>query len=42
MLMVSLLFSLVILVSFDSLPTAVIASSSWATLSCLLFLGSMV
>lgn len=42
MLTVSLLFSIVMLVSFDSLSAAFIASGSWIGLSLLLFSGSVI
>jgi hypothetical protein len=42
MLTVSLLFSLVMLVSFDSLSAALIATSSWVTLSLFIFAGSAI
>ncbi|MEM7645490.1 MAG: hypothetical protein AAF203_01160 [Pseudomonadota bacterium] len=42
MLTVSLLFSLVMLVSFDSLSAAFIASGSWVLLSFLIFGGSAI
>jgi hypothetical protein len=40
MLTVSLLFSLVMLVSFDSLSASFIASGAWIGLSLLIFSGS--
>ncbi len=40
MLTISLVFSLVMLVSFDSLSAAFIASSAWVGLSLLIFSGS--
>lgn len=42
MLTVSLVFSLVMLVSFDSLSAALIATSAWATLSFMIFSGSVI
>ncbi len=42
MLTVSLLFSLVMLVSFDSLSAAFIASTAWIGLSLLIFSGSAI
>ncbi len=40
MLTVSLFFSLVMLVSFDSLSASIIAGSAWVGLSLLIFSGS--
>ncbi len=40
MLTVSLVFTLVILVSFENLSSAFIASGSWIALSLLIFSGS--
>lgn len=42
MLTVSLLFTLVMLVSFESLSAAFIASSAWMGLSLALFYGSAI
>ena len=42
MLTASLLFSLVILVSFDTLSTALVATSAWAALSFILFNTSVL
>lgn len=42
MLTVSLLFSLVMLVSFDSLSAAFIACSGWMALSYMIFAGSAI
>lgn len=42
MLYVSLMFSLVMLVSFDRFSTAVIASGSWAAFSVALFANSVI
>ncbi len=40
MLIVSLIFTLVILVSFENLSSAFIASGSWVALSFMIFSGS--
>jgi hypothetical protein len=42
MLTVSLLFSVVMLVSFDTLSTACMASGAWIGLSLIIFSGSMI
>ena len=42
MLMVSLLFSLVMFVSFDSLPASLMASCCWALMSYAMFAGAVI